>query len=100
MKIGGVMNNVGVLCSWDGNLTTVEYNGSAQNVVIPYASTNRYSSLILSGSGVKTMPAVDMSILGDLIVGGTASVTTSNDLVGNLTIGTTAILIQVLIRIL
>jgi hypothetical protein len=25
---------------------------------------NRYSSLILSGSGVKTMPAVDMSILG------------------------------------
>jgi hypothetical protein len=48
--------------AWDGNLTTVEYNGSAQNVVT-YASTNRYSSLILSGSGVKTMPAVDMSIL-------------------------------------
>jgi hypothetical protein len=65
MKIGGVMNNVGVWrAAWDGNLTTVEYNGSAQNVVIPHASTNRYSSLILSGSGVKTMPAVDMSILG------------------------------------
>jgi hypothetical protein len=34
MKIGGVMNNVGVWRAAWGNLTTVEYNGSAQNVVI------------------------------------------------------------------
>jgi hypothetical protein len=52
MKIGGVMNNGCLACSWDGNLTTVEYNGSAQNVVIRM-HPNRYSSLILSGSGVK-----------------------------------------------
>jgi hypothetical protein len=64
MKIGGVMNNVGVWCSlgWKSNDSRVQRLGA--KCCNSYASTNRYSSLILSGSGVKTMPAVDMSILG------------------------------------
>jgi hypothetical protein len=52
MKIGGVMNNV-FGAAWD-NLTTVRVGAKCCN---SYASTNRYSSLILSGSGVKTMPS-------------------------------------------
>ncbi|AWG20476.1 hypothetical protein FFWV33_02490 [Flavobacterium faecale] len=90
MRIAGAMNNIGVWRpAWDGNVTTVEYNGANQNVVIPYAATNRYSNLTLSGSGTKTLPATNLSILGNLTLAGTASVTTPNSMVivGDLSIG-------------
>lgn len=90
MRIAGAMNNNGVWrTAWDGNLTTVEYNGANQNVVIPDAATNRYSSLTLSGSGIKTLPATNLSILGNLTLAGTVSVTTPSSMVivGNLSLG-------------
>lgn len=91
MRIAGTMNNNGVWRpAWDGNVTTVEYNGANQNIVVPYAMTNRYSNLILSGSGIKTLPAINLSILGNLTLAGTVSVTTPNSMVivGDLSIGT------------
>jgi hypothetical protein len=53
----GVWRSLG----WKSNDSRVQRLGAK---CCNHASTNRYSSLILSGSGVKTMPAVDMSILG------------------------------------
>ena len=93
MRIAGAMTNNGVWRpAWDGNVTTVEYNGANQNVVIPYTATNRYSSLTLSGSGTKTLPATNLSVLGNLTLAGTTNVTTPNSMVvvGDLTIGATA----------
>ncbi|MBX9886313.1 MAG: hypothetical protein K2Y30_00075 [Flavobacteriaceae bacterium] len=90
MRIAGAMNNIGVWRpAWDGNVTTVEYNGANQNIVIPYAATNRYSSLILSGSGTKTLPSTNLSILGNFTLAGTVSVTTPNSMVivGDLSVG-------------
>ena len=83
------MTNNGIWRTVNQGPTTINYNGSNQTVVIPNTSTNRYSTLILSGSGTKTMPAQQMSVTGDFILGGTASVTIMQDLAvtGNLTIG-------------
>ncbi len=92
MRIVGVMNNIGIWQTTTGGNTSVEYNGGDQTVVVPNPSTNRYSNLILSGSGVKTMPSLILSVLGDLTLSGSASATALNNLVigGNLTIGANA----------
>ncbi|MDO9253922.1 MAG: T9SS type A sorting domain-containing protein [Bacteroidales bacterium] len=67
---------------------TVEYSGSAQTVVLPDGTPN-YHHLILSGSGIKTMPASAMTLHGDLTLSGTASLTAAAALTikGNLNIG-------------
>ncbi len=57
------------------NPNTVEYNGAAQTVVVPNPSTNNYADLILSGSGIKTMPPTALGILGDFIMAGAATTT-------------------------
>ena len=44
--------------------TTVNYNGGNQTVAIPDVSTNRYSTLILSGTGIKTMPDQEIEYSG------------------------------------
>lgn len=61
--------------TWDAtaNDNLVEYNGTVQTVVNPNATTAGYHDLILSGSGVKTLPT--MAILGNLTMSGTASTT-------------------------
>ncbi|WPR71439.1 hypothetical protein SLW70_16110 [Flavobacterium sp. NG2] len=89
MKIQGVMNNNGLWSTASGVSTTVEYNGGNQVVVIPNPATNRYSSLILSGTGVKTMPVSVLTVLRNLQISGTASVTANNNIIigGNLTVG-------------
>jgi len=89
LGIAGAVTNNGIWRTVNQGPTTINYNGSNQTVVIPNTSTNRYSTLILSGSGTKTMPAQQMSVTGDFILGGTASVTIMQDLAvtGNLTIG-------------
>jgi len=70
----------GVLRTVVSGSTTVEYNGGNQTVVIPNASTNRYSKLILSGTGIKAMPSTNMHIYKDLFVMGTATVTAASSL--------------------
>ncbi|MBN2765546.1 MAG: hypothetical protein JXR27_04170 [Paludibacteraceae bacterium] len=53
---------------------TIEYNGANQEVVIPNETTPRYFNLILSGSGTKIMPNVDLNVFGDFIVSNTVTV--------------------------
>ena len=51
MSIAGAMNNYGPWHTVIDGTTTVEYNGGNQTIVVPNPATNRYSNLILSGSG-------------------------------------------------
>lgn len=92
MRIAGVMNNAGLWSTVADGATTVEYNGSNQTVVVPNPATNRYSTLILSGSGFKTLPSVALIFNGNFSVTGTASTIALNDMeiAGNLTIGSNA----------
>jgi len=90
MRIAGILSlsSTGVLNAANNN-NTVEYNGAAQTVVFPNGSTTGYSSLILSGSGTKTMPTTAMTVYGGFTTAGTASVTAGNTLniIGNVTLG-------------
>ncbi|MEI6696386.1 MAG: hypothetical protein WCO13_09975, partial [Bacteroidota bacterium] len=72
--IAGVLDMQGTLAAAT-NLNTIEYNGAAQTVVNPNGSSPGYSSLILSGSGIKTMPASAMNIAGNFSISGTATAT-------------------------
>lgn len=90
IRVAGAITNNGTLRTTSNGSTTVEYNGAgAQTVVVPNVATNRYSTLILSGSGIKTMPNTALSIVNNLITSGTATVNTQAalNIDGNLTIG-------------
>ena len=89
MRIAGAITNNGIIHAVTGGTTTVEYNGGNQTVIIPNSATHRYSELILSGSGIKTMPSSPLDILGDLNLYGSVSATTNSDIfvAGNLNIG-------------
>lgn len=65
---------------------TVEYNGAAQSVVLP---DDQYSSLILSGSGIKTLPTSAMTVASNFELAGTISMTPTHTLSigGNFTLG-------------
>lgn len=78
------MGNRGFTASAAGN--TVNYTGAAQTVKQPTGST--YFNLILSGSGIKTLPAAPLTVAGDLSLSGTATATAAAALAvgGNLTI--------------
>jgi hypothetical protein len=88
IRVNGTITNYGLCQAVNGVVTTIEYNGGNQTIIIPNPATNRYYNLILSGSGTKTMPAVPINIYGDLIVSGTTSVTASETMTifGNVTI--------------
>lgn len=93
MGVAGVVTNTEAL--WHtGNATTVEYNGGNQTVVVPDQSVNTYYNLILSGTGVKTMPVTALGILGNFSLNGAVSARTASDLAvdGELNIGSGAIL--------
>lgn len=92
MRISGSVSNNGTWRPAVLGSTTVEYNGGNQVVVVPNPATNRYSTLILSGSGTKTMPSTTLSVLGDLLLSGTVNVTALNNLVvvGSFSIGADA----------
>lgn len=75
MRIAGTITNNGIWRTVIGGSTTIDYNGGNQTIVIPNSTTNRYSTLILSGSGTKTMPSTALSIIENLTISGTASVT-------------------------
>ena len=70
--------------------TKVEYNGAAQTVINP--ENNEYSTLILSGSGAKTLPVALTNVLADFEINGTASTTGTVGLTidGNMSIATGA----------
>ncbi len=90
MRIAGAVTNNGVWRTVIGGNSTVEYNGGDQTVIIPNTSTNRYYNLILSGTGVKTLPATAMNIAGNFSVTDGATTTAAADLTidGDLHIGT------------
>lgn len=90
LGISGTLTNNGTLMTVDRGVTTVEYKGGDQTVVVPNPNTDRYSSLILSGSGTKTMPSPALSIYGDFTLSGTVTATAGSALTiaGNMTIGT------------
>jgi hypothetical protein len=80
IRIAGSMTNNG---SWSVivlGTTTVEYNGASQTVLNPNGSTAGYSNLILSGSGIKTMPATLHTILGNFSLAGTTTATATSAL--------------------
>jgi len=90
MRIAGTLSlsTTGVL---DAALVhnTIEYNGVNQTLIIPNGSTPGFSDLILSNSGIKTLPAFTMPVNGNFYMSGTASVTALEDInfIGNVTIG-------------
>ncbi len=92
MRISGSVSNNGTWRPVILGSTTVEYNGGNQVVVVPNPASNRYSTLILSGSGTKTMPSSTLSMMGDFILAGTVNVTALNNLVvvGSFSIGADA----------
>ncbi len=84
---GSLINNGTIDAEYFTN--TLEYNGTDQTVINPNGTIPGYQNLILSGSGVKTMPGTAMSIYGDFSMSGTASATANENLTieGNVTIG-------------
>jgi len=64
---GSLTQSSGSLIDFTTNSNTVEYNGNGSQTVIEPAGG--YSTLIFSGSGIKTLPS--LSIYGDLINNGT-----------------------------
>ncbi len=75
VTINGTAGTRGIWSTFSSGITTVNYKGGDQTVVIPDASTNRYYNLMLSGSGIKTMPASAMTLHGTFTMSGTASAT-------------------------
>jgi hypothetical protein len=73
LKISGTLTNNGILHTFISGPTTVEYNGADQTIVVPNFATNRYSTLLISGTGNKTLPITALKILGDFITSGSAT---------------------------
>ena len=72
---------------------TIEYNGTDQTIINPNGLTPGYYNLILSNSGIKTMPATTLSIAGNLITSDATTVNVSSILTisGNITIGSNSV---------
>ncbi|MEI7896980.1 MAG: hypothetical protein WCJ26_08085, partial [bacterium] len=68
---------------------TIEYNGTAQSVLNPNGTPAGYSTLILSGSGTKTLPATALSVAGNFTLSGTTTATAGAAIsfAGNVTLG-------------
>jgi len=89
MKLSNVINRLGT-GKWYVDLpeTSVEYNGAVQTVVTPDGS-GHYHDLILSGSGVKTMPVADLIVHGNFTQAGSSVVTANSPITagGNFILG-------------
>ncbi len=90
-RISGAIINNGTL---EAGLikNTIEYNGTDQTVINPNGTVAGYFILILSGSGVKTMPSTLLNVLYDFTISGTATATANQDIVnqGDFTVGPSA----------
>ncbi len=96
MKIGNAMTKSGSgTGKWYADLfgATIEYDGGSQSVIAANGFPT-YHNLILSGSGVKTMPASALTLHGNLTVTGTASATAAGTMTiaGDITINAAAVL--------
>lgn len=74
VTINGTGGTRGVWSTVVSGVTTINYNGGDQTIVIPDASTNRYSSLILSGTGTKTLPSTNLNIAGNIEITGATTI--------------------------
>jgi len=92
IQIQGTLTNNGTLATFNSGNTIVEYNGGNQTIVVPKTSANRYSTLILSGTGTKTLASQALEILGNFEIAGTSSVTGAGSVSidGNMILGTDA----------
>ncbi len=74
---GTFMAHSGSILDFTDNTNTVEYNGSgSQTVVNPTNATiPGYHNLIVSGGGIKTLPASSLNILGNFTANATISAT-------------------------
>jgi hypothetical protein len=76
--------NLTSILDFTTNNNTIDYNGTTQTVIYPNGGTTGYYNLLLSGNGVKTLPATSFQIIGDLTVAESAITTTVSDLtIGN-----------------
>ncbi len=82
IRIGGTLdlNFNRSTIDFSSNVNTIEYNGAAQTVLNPNGTTPGYYHLILSGSGVKTLPGSTLEIIGNLNMSGNATATTLNNI--------------------
>ncbi len=76
-RISGTLTNNGTLHA-RGIPNVIEYNGSNQTVLNPNGGSGGYETLILSGSGTKTMPSASLVVGRDFSVNGSASATALN----------------------
>lgn len=92
MGISGSLTNNGKINTISSGATTVDYKGGDQTVVIPDRNTYSYSTLKLSGSGTKTMPAAALQLIGNFDLSGSATTTSNYDLtvVGDLYLSNTS----------
>ena len=77
MNISGVLSlsSTGILNAAT-NVNTINYNKNGdQTVIVPNGSPSGYSSLTLSGSGVKTMPGSALNIHVDFTLSGSVTTT-------------------------
>lgn len=85
VKISGSVTRTGT-GKWFTSIyaSTVEYNKEgAQTVIIPDGTSNYYS-LVLSGSGTKTMPGTALNIIDELKLMGTVTATAASEItIGN-----------------
>jgi hypothetical protein len=90
---GSVIRIAGTLTAGSGSIldfvatnNTIEFNGPGQTVVNPIGpgTDTGYHNLILSGSGIKTMPAAALYITDEFKLSGTVTITAASEItIGN-----------------
>ncbi len=86
ITINKVGLNSGEFRTKESGATTVEYNGANQIITNPINSSgnNGYYKLVLSGSGIKTMPVTAMTIADEFLLEGPLTATAQSALsIGN-----------------
>jgi hypothetical protein len=79
MRISGALTNNGILMAvFQPN--SIEYNSAGQTIINPNGDVQGYFNLILSGSGIKTMPASALHIAGDFSFTGSAVCTAAGEI--------------------
>ncbi len=73
LGVTGSLVNLGTLGATEDGSTTIEYKGTDQIIPSTERLTNTYSTMLLSGSGTKTLPSIAMVIEGDLTLSGTVT---------------------------
>jgi len=70
----------GSILDFSTNNNTINYNGGNQTIIKPNGGPNGYYNLWLSGDGIKTFPALECDLIGDLSLSESAIATAINDL--------------------